>query len=281
MTKTPTRTSPYPKRTPLKVYPIFNFKNDPEFRKSAKSPKSETKKVRKPKLEKTPKTPKTPKNKSRDDQYVIDAGQKDFDASQCKTCNMLYTKGAIEDEEHHSRFHENFVNSIRYRAWKTENTWKQFDDESKIVVIRPDDPKFMLKKVDEMFTIADQELGINVSLFDCLKPDMVFLLYVSNGRICGFVVGEPIKEANMYCPDTGMVNIIDSFPCDIGVPRIWIHFSYRRKGIGTKLLDALRAIFGKENAIDKLKIAFTDPTEEGLAFISTYTGRRNILVYTL
>lgn len=43
-------------------------------------------------------------------QYVLDAGQKDFDGFKtCNDCGMVYTKGIEEDELHHKAFHDSVV----------------------------------------------------------------------------------------------------------------------------------------------------------------------------
>lgn len=45
-------------------------------------------------------------------QYVIDAGQKDFDGlTTCNDCGMVYTKGVKEDELHHKTFHDSIIGS--------------------------------------------------------------------------------------------------------------------------------------------------------------------------
>ncbi|XP_053213878.1 N-acetyltransferase ESCO2-like [Panonychus citri] len=272
---TKTSNSENKKETPTKLFPIFYYKNDPgKVTKPPRTPGSGSKrKILSQKQNKSA--------KSQRDQYFIDAGQRDFDSVRCKTCYMLFSPGEYEDESEHSKYHDTFINSLKYTPWKQEQVIKSFPDKSKILLVKPDHPKHMLKKVDELFKIADMELGINVSLFDCVKPDMVFLLYIKNNRIVGFVVGQAIKEANVYNPSTGMINIADSVPCEIGISRIWIHPNYRRNGVGTHLIDSCRYIFKPDYPVSKDKIAFTDPTEEGQAFVFKYTGRKDILVFTV
>ena len=53
------------------------------------------------------------------------------------------------------------------------------DSIQKIIAILPSDPKVWLNKVDSLFTLADRELGINNSLFECKKETSVYLVLVS------------------------------------------------------------------------------------------------------
>ena len=101
---------------PVKYFPIFDFKKRKENGlqeagkvtslglKSEKIKKKVNKKKRLPLL-------------NSNFQYAIDAGQKEFDASRCKTCNMLYTKGEYFDEGHHRQYHDMFVNSIKIKSF--------------------------------------------------------------------------------------------------------------------------------------------------------------------
>lgn len=47
-------------------------------------------------------------------QTFLDAGQRDFHASRCRTCGMLYTKGQPSDEKLHRSFHGRFVRGVVY-----------------------------------------------------------------------------------------------------------------------------------------------------------------------
>lgn len=43
-------------------------------------------------------------------QYIIDAGQKKFGATQCKECSIVYQIGDPEDEVSHMKYHDSALN---------------------------------------------------------------------------------------------------------------------------------------------------------------------------
>jgi len=68
-------------------------------------------------------------------------------------------------------------------------------------------------------------------------------------------------------------------PAVCGISRIWTLRSERRKGIATRLLDAIRTnmIYGYN--IPKNLCAFSQPTADGKLFFEIYTQTRDFLVY--
>ncbi|RWS25101.1 N-acetyltransferase ESCO2-like protein [Leptotrombidium deliense] len=212
------------------------------------------------------------------DQYAIDAGQRDFDATQCKVCNMIYTVGEITDEKHHSEYHDLFVNGLRYSCWKQERALIYLDDGSRVISVRKGDPKYMIKKVDDIFTVADLELGIKVDVQSSIKDSSLYLLYVTlDKRIAGFVAAEGIKEASHLISDDAVST--ETVPAEIGVSRLWVHPNYRRQQVASTLLDVLRANFFRERILERSKLAFSDPTVNGKDFAKRYTGINNFLVF--
>lgn len=73
----------------------------------------------------------------------------------------------------------------------------------------------------------------------------------------------------------------DAAPALCGVSRIWVLPTFRRRKTASRLLDAMRTefVFGKIISTDEL--AFSDPTENGLAFAQSYTKREDFLVYNM
>lgn len=232
-------------------------------------------------------------------QYAIDAGQMDFDASRCKVCHMIYTKGEITDEKTHSEYHQLFSKSIKWYPWKSERVISTFDmaiDTTqyllRCIAILPSDPKKALKRVDSLFSIADRDLGINLSLFDCKKEKSVYLIMVArrltastNDTVCGFLSAESVKTAFRLTSENPLSISTVEEPASVGVARIWVHHSFRRKGIARNLIDSLRANFlsltggGCDSRIlQRDEIAFSDPTDEGLQFAKNYTGQDKFLI---
>lgn len=214
------------------------------------------------------------------DQYVLDFGQKNFDAQRCKICNMIYTIGEIVDEKTHEEYHDKFVNSLKYRDWKNEDVVNTFDD-GRVLRVLPDSPHYMHKKLDELFQVADIELGINIDLKNSIKPTSQYLIFVSlpSKRITGFVAAEAIKCANRLLSENPLMATTEEFPANCGVSRIWTHPNFRRKRIATRLLDTLRNVFFRDNIVPKNFLAFSDPTVVGKDFAKHYTESDKFLIY--
>ncbi|OTF77986.1 N-acetyltransferase ESCO2-like protein [Euroglyphus maynei] len=214
------------------------------------------------------------------EQYVLDFGQKNFDAKRCSTCNMLYTVGEIIDEKTHQEYHDMFVNSLKYREWKNEDVVNVFDD-GRILRVLPSSPHYMHKKLDELFKIADIELGINVDLKSSLKSTSQFFIFISlpSKRIVGFVSAERIKYANKLLTENPLMASTDEYPAECGVSRIWTHPNFRRKRIATRLLDTLRQVFYQNRIIPLDRLAFSDPTMIGKDFAKSYTKMDQFLIY--
>ena len=64
-----------------------------------------------------------------------------------------------------------------------------------------------------------------------------------------------------------------------GVRLVWVHWNYRRKGVATALLDALRRNLVYGYTIPKVEIAFSSPTTSGRALAARYLGESEFLFY--
>ena len=62
-------------------------------------------------------------------------------------------------------------------------------------------------------------------------------MYVSEKQIKGVCLAESIREANRLEGDRAGVRRIAAH---IGINRLWVYAKYRREGIATRLLDAIR-----------------------------------------
>jgi N-acetyltransferase len=215
------------------------------------------------------------------EQYAIDLGQKDFDSKRCKTCNMLYTIGEVVDEKTHEEYHDMFVNSLKFNGWKNEDVVGVYED-GRVIRVLPQHQKYkyMHKKVNDLFNVADIELGIRVDLKDSMKSSSVYLLFATKTkRIAGFVAAERIQSANRLISEEPFIASTDEESAECGVARIWTHPNYRRQKIATRLLDSLRMNFNLGKIIERSKIAFSDPTINGKDFAKFYTKRNDFLIY--
>lgn len=96
------------------ITPVISKNNRSVIGNMATTPLSTKKRI-----SKTPRKSTTRSLKSVDHnkQYVIDAGQKDFDGlKSCDDCGMVYTRGVKEDELHHQKFHDSVLGSSEIKS---------------------------------------------------------------------------------------------------------------------------------------------------------------------
>lgn len=69
-------------------------------------------------------------------------------------------------------------------------------------------------------------------------------------------------------------------PAVCGVRGLWVSQTERRRGIATKLLDAVRTSFVYGGVVDSSQCAFSQPTLDGEAFAANYCKTDRFLVYS-
>lgn len=234
------------------------------------------------------------KKQNDDDQLVIDAGQKQFGATTCNSCGMLYSTDSPEDNFQHTQFHQRFLDTIKFVGWKKERVMAEFWD-GKIILVLPDDPKYATKKAEDVRRIADSELGFQQVNLSSPSAAKTYLFINSDKMVVGCLVAEPIRQAFrvLVQPDKPKDMTKDDFMerhrawcCSTmpekaicGVSRIWVFSLMRRKGIATRLLDTVRGSFMYGSPLTKEEIAFSDPTPEGKLFATKYCETPRFLVY--
>lgn len=234
------------------------------------------------------------KEKQDEDQLIIDAGQKQFGATSCSSCGMVYSADNPEDNFQHSQFHQRFLDSIKYVGWKKERVVAEFWD-GKIILVMPDDPKYAIKKAEEVRQLADSELGFQQVTLTRPALAKTYLFINSDRMVVGCLVAEPIRQAFrvLAVPDNEKDMTKDDFMerhrawcCSTvpekaicGISRIWVFSLARRKGIATRLLDTVRNTFMYGSHLTKEEIAFSDPTPDGKLFATKYSNTPAFLVY--
>lgn len=234
------------------------------------------------------------KKQNDDDQLIIDAGQKQFGATTCESCGMLYSVDSPEDNFQHTQFHQRFLDTIKFVGWKKERVMAEFWD-GKIILVLPDDPKYATKKAEDVRRIADTELGFQQVSLSSPKAAKTYLFINSDRMVVGCVVAEPVRQAfrvieqpekpkdmtkedfmerhRAWCCST----VPEKAIC--GISRIWVFSMMRRKGIATRMLDTVRNSFMYGSHLTKDEIAFSDPTPDGKLFATKYCGTPTFLVY--
>ncbi|KAM4027482.1 N-acetyltransferase ESCO1 [Anomaloglossus baeobatrachus] len=234
-------------------------------------------------------------DKNSSGQPIIDAGQKRFGVITCNVCGMLYTASNPEDETQHLLFHNQFISAVKYVGWKKERIVAEYPD-GKIIMVLPDDPKYALKKVEEIREMVDNDLGfqqVPLQLHSRTKT----LLFISNDKkVVGCLIAEHIQwgyrviEDSITSENCDKDRIIServkawccsttSEPAICGVSRIWVFSMMRRKKIASRMLECLRNHFIYGSHLSKDEIAFSDPTPDGKLFATCYCGTGQFLIY--
>ncbi|KAM9308348.1 N-acetyltransferase ESCO1 [Gastrophryne carolinensis] len=228
-------------------------------------------------------------------QPIIDAGQKRFGAMSCSVCGMLYTASNPEDEAQHLLFHNQFISAVKYVGWKKERTVAEYPD-GKIIMVLPDDPKYALKKVQEIREMVDNDLGFQQVPLRLHSRTKTFLFISSDKKIVGCLIAEHIQWGYRVVDDFNPGEFSDAEklfservkawccattpePAICGVSRIWVFSMMRRKKIASRLLECLRNQFIYGSHLSKGEIAFSDPTPDGKLFATHYCGTSQFLVY--
>jgi len=226
--------------------------------------------------------------KSDDSQMMIDAGQRNFGATQCNVCGVLYEIGNPADEASHQAYHDGFVSSVRFTGWKTERVVRELDHiGGRVIMVGPTDAVHAWRKVEEIREIVDRDLGFSDTCIRNKDQTSVYM-YILDKRIIGCLIAEKIDKAYRVVPqeskdDSGTGRL---FCCSnkaekvyVGINRIWVHSLQRGRGVATILADSMRANMFPYTVLTIDQFAFSDPTESGMAFAEAYTRKPTFLVY--
>ncbi|XP_049604552.1 titin homolog isoform X2 [Syngnathus scovelli] len=229
-----------------------------------------------------------------DSQTIIDAGQKHFGAVACSVCGMLYSAANPEDESQHLLFHNQFISAVKYVGWKKERILGEFPD-GKIILVLPDDPKYALKKVEEIREMVDNDLGFKQVGTKCPSQTKTFLFITNDKKVAGCLIAEHINEGYrvieepqpegsegeklMFERQRAWCCSTTAEPALCGISRIWVVSMMRRQAIASRLVECLRNNFIFGSYLSKDEIAFSDPTPDGKLFATHYFGTSQFLVY--
>ncbi|XP_053427364.1 N-acetyltransferase ESCO1 isoform X2 [Nycticebus coucang] len=233
--------------------------------------------------------------KSDEKQLIIDAGQKRFGAVSCNICGMLYTASNPEDETQHLLFHNQFISAVKYVGWKKERILAEYPD-GRIIMVLPEDPKYALKKVDEIREMVDNDLGFQQAPLMCYSRTKTLLFISNDKKVVGCLIAEHIQWGYRVIEEK--LPVIRSEeekvrferqkawccstlpePAICGISRIWVFSMMRRKKIASRMIECLRSNFIYGSYLSKEEIAFSDPTPDGKLFATQYCGTGQFLVY--
>ncbi|XP_077566862.1 N-acetyltransferase ESCO2 isoform X2 [Stigmatopora nigra] len=271
-----------PSKESAAVYPIFGS--------ASKRSKNTPTQPSPPTKERT-----TRRRKKHDhDQLIIDAGQKQFGATSCGSCGMVYSAENPEDNFQHDQFHQSVLESIKFVGWKKERVVAEFWD-GKIILVMPDDPKYAVKKAEEIRRLADDELGFQQVALSRPAQAKTYLFVNRDRAVVGCLVAESIRQGFRVLEETNGSRDLtkDDFMdrhrawcCSTvpekalcGVSRVWVFSLARRQGVARRMLDTVRSTFMYGSLLTKEEIAFSDPTPDGKKFATAYCGTPRFLVY--
>jgi N-acetyltransferase len=254
------------------------------------------------------KKPTARKTKDGKVQTFLDCGQKDFVSTTCSVCGLTFARGT-EDEKVHAKFHRKETAPVHFAGWATKATVAQRLPSATIVAcpVAGEEldavDKGLRRAVEEVCEMINRALGfpsgskedsrttttttISSPSLSERKSERLFVYVDPSARALGGVIVERIKWAHRIVAGSGsgaeegaVFCRNQEEPADAGVSRIWVHPSARRFGVATKLLDAVRSEFIYAYAIPLERLAFSQPTPDGLYFFRHYTGRDDFLVYS-
>uniref|UniRef100_A0A8C3W2M2 Establishment of sister chromatid cohesion N-acetyltransferase 1 n=1 Tax=Catagonus wagneri TaxID=51154 RepID=A0A8C3W2M2_9CETA len=233
--------------------------------------------------------------KADEKQLIIDAGQKRFGAVSCNVCGMLYTASNPEDETQHLLFHNQFISAVKYVGWKKERILAEYPD-GRIIMVLPEDPKYALKKVDEIREMVDNDLGFQQAPLMCYSRTKTLLFISNDKKVVGCLIAEHIQWGYRVIEEKLPVVRSEEEkvrferqkawccstlpePAICGISRIWVFSMMRRRKIASRMIECLRSNFIYGSYLSKEEIAFSDPTPDGKLFATQYCGTGQFLVY--
>ncbi|XP_072948061.1 uncharacterized protein eco [Epargyreus clarus] len=213
--------------------------------------------------------------KTGSDQYVIDAGQTKFGATQCNECGVIYQIGDPQDEHDHL-VHHNATDVLRFNGWKEEFVVERTPT-GRCLRVRGAEPGW--KRVRSVLArVVHPSLGYEDAL--PREPHVyTAYLYIEKKQIVGCLIVEPKVKAYKLLPGDPDCCSVEDYPVKCGVSRIWVHASYRRQGLARRLLDCARASALHGTILRTQDLAFSAPTPAGKALATAYCDTPNFYVY--
>ncbi|NXW43909.1 ESCO1 acetyltransferase, partial [Nyctiprogne leucopyga] len=180
-------------------------------------------------------------------------------------------------------------------GWKKERILAEYPD-GKIIMVLPDDPKYALKKVEEIREMVDNDLGFQQAPLMCYSRTKTLLFISNDKKVIGCLIAEHIqwgyRVIEEKVPEVSSENEKVIFerqkawccstspePAICGISRIWVFSMMRRKKVASRMIECLRSNFIYGSYLSKDEIAFSDPTPDGKLFATHYCGTGQFLVY--
>ena len=233
-------------------------------------------------------SPTTTKKKKPLAQMFLDLGQANFGKQNvCPICGMLTVHGVKEDERQHERICAAYKNGVELQirrpsgAAAAVRVVSRISSTTWIAEIRSTDSPVWQTKLQQCLSICNQELGFAMSSSGGSGTKKTArttaFLYISHKRVVGLVTAEPVTCG--YWMETASERSLTPQKALVGIYQLWTLQASRGQGIATQLVDAARSklVFGMQ--VPKSQVAFSSPTQAGLAFAKNYAPDQPPLVY--
>lgn len=258
--------------------------------------------------------PEPPKQRARVQTYlVLDGSGGDtvaaLAARVCPQCGMAYAPGT-EDERVHAQYHRRATAPVRCAHLLRTCEVVSRDAASGTAVVRvPAAPTIPVARcVRTVLRTVDRALGSpncngdddeheeeqdgeqedrdvpresSDGAGDGSKRNLILLcVHEQTGAVHGAVVAQQIRSARKA--DTADGTVRCSGPArraTAGVAKIFVHATQRRRGVATRLLDAVRTALVYGYVVPRAELAATQPTRDGAALFARYAGTPHFLVY--
>lgn len=229
-------------------------------------------------------------------QMYLDYGQRSFGVSKiCSSCRMLYVVGDPIDEKRHTSYCNKIKIGPTLNSISGHRILHSFDEIYHIISIN-NELKSSKDNIRNILSHILDELG---SSLNCTDKNETIYLYTKEKIVLGCLITENVSVKSLVhltstVKSTDVMtkinhdvnteekindNIADT-PCTLGIKIIWVHKDYRRRKIANKLVDAARQRFAFGKVLKRDEIAFSQPTNDGLAFALRYCKSDKILAYS-
>lgn len=198
----------------------------------------------------------------------------------CQECGMSYITFSATDIRDHAIFHKSFLEGVYLKGCDPELIETIGSDSAAIVRITPRSSGKLQARADKILSLVSSELCAPLLRIGDNESFQLYV-YLRKDHCIGAVLVQRIEQAYKTIKISESLEQVlqEKQQSVLGFSRIWTHASCRRQGIASSLLNAARrnAVYGLQVSLDQ--IAFSQPSQSGMALISKYVGPKSICVY--